>query len=296
MTIPIMPLGLVPGVSAYSGTGPGGVIRTEVAGGAARYRLDWARGRDRFDVRMNLNRELFSIWSAFYHHIIKKGALPFEMRLDSGLGVSPHRVNLVPDSYEAAMVSGEYSVGFAVECDNAAYRLSADEVAAYGLSADAMPAGFVPAVSAYSFGGPGGVMRDDVSGGVAGNGLEWDRGLQQFSCTLVLPPEKFAIWTVWYHRVINKGARTFDMRLDSGSGANVHAATIIPGSYSTSRTGGTATVVSFIVEAESKAYSFTAADAQAMIDLHNMMGGVSTSELLARIARFSTADTNVLEF
>lgn len=294
--IPVMPVRLVPGVSSYTGAGPGGVIRMEVGGGSARYRLDWARGRERFDVRMQLDKERFSIWSMFYHHVIRKGASAFQMRLDTGLGVAPHLVNLIPGSYQAAASAGGYAVAFAVECDNAVYALSDAQVAAYGLSADAMPAGFVPTVASYSFGGPGGVLRDDVAGGAPGYAQEWGRGPQQFSCTLILTPEKFAVWTVWFHRLINKGVRTFTMRLDSGMGTADHTATIIPGSYSTARTGGIATVVSFAVDAESSVYSISAADAQMMIDLYNHMGGASVTRLTDRIARFATVDTNALEF
>ena len=294
--IPVMPPGFVPEVSSYTGSGPAGVIRTEVGGGAARYRVDWARGRDRYNVRITLDPEKFSIWSMFYHHIIRKGAIAFEMRLDSGLGTAPHKVNLIPGSYQASANGVGYVIAFAVECDNAAYALDAAQVAAYGLSAEAMPAGFAPTVAGYGFGGPGGVLRDDVAGGATGQAMEWGRGPQQFSCTLILTPEKFAIWTVWFHRLINKGARTFSMRLDSGFGTDDHDATIIPGSYSTTRTGGIATVVSFLVEAESKVYEFSAEVAQMMIDLFTAAGPGGSLLLVQRIAQFATVDSNALEF
>lgn len=293
--MPIMPSGFVPLVAAYSGGDPGGVIRTEVAGGPGRYRTDWARGRQKFSVTITLDKSGLSVWLLFFHHVIKKGALAFDMRLDSGLGVAPHAVRMIPGSYSVAALSGAYTVAFAVECESAVYALSDTQVAAYGLSAAAMPSGLVPMVAGYSFDGPGGVLRDEVAGGNAGYGLEFARGTQQFSCTLMLTAAKFAIWSVWYHRLIHKGGQTFDMRLDSGFGPELHSATIIPGSYSFARTGGNLTVVSFAVEAESKAYDFSAADAAFIVELHSQSGGAAGA-LLARLAQFATIDTLVLDF
>jgi hypothetical protein len=294
--IPVMPNGFVPEVSSYTGAAPGGIVRTEVGGGASRYRVDWARGRDTYNVRMTLDPEQFSIWSMFYHHIVRKGSIAFLMRLDSGLGTSPHAVNITPGSYQASANGAGYVIAFSVETENAAYALDAAQVAAYGLTADSLPAGFVPTVAAYSFGGPAGVTRDEVAGGVAGYGLEWNRGPQQFSCTLILTPKDMARWTIWFHRLVNKGARTFTMRLDSGMGLEDHDAAIVPGSVSTARTGGIATVVSFVVEAESKIYEMSAATAEALIALYNASGPGASMALARQLAKFATVDSNVLGF
>ena len=83
------------------------------------------------------------------------------------------------------------------------------------------------------------------------------------------------------------------MRLDSGFGVVAHACNLMPGSYSATRTEGIAMVVSFVVEAENKAYDFSAADAQAMIDFYNTYGSDS-SATLARIDKFANQDTRVL--
>lgn len=157
-----------------------------------------------------------------------------------------------------------------------------------------MPNGFRPTVAAYSHGGPGGVMRTNVAGGASRYALEYDRGLQQFNVTLVLDKTQFAVWTAFFIHIIKKGAYTFDMPLDSGFGTELHACNIMPDSYSASRTGGIAMIVSFVVEAENKAYDMTAADAQSMIDIYNAYG-TDANALLARIAQFANVDTLVLQ-
>lgn len=127
MTITI-PKGMVPVVSAYSNSGPGGVIRTEVAGGASRFGLAWDRGTQQFQVTLILNALKYSAWTMFYHHIIKKGAISFEMTLDSGMGCMPHLVNIVPGTYMATRTGGTLTaVSFAVEAEAAAYAYTGDD-------------------------------------------------------------------------------------------------------------------------------------------------------------------------
>jgi hypothetical protein len=158
-----------------------------------------------------------------------------------------------------------------------------------------LPAGLTPTVAAYSHGGPGGVMRTEVSGGAARYALDYGRGPQQFNVTLILDKLKFSVWTAFFHHIILKGALTFDMPLDSGFGTEAHAVNIVPGTYSASRTGGTAMVVAFVVEAESKVYDMTAVDAAALIDVYSTYGDDS-NRLLDRLAQFANFDTNVLDF
>ena len=157
-----------------------------------------------------------------------------------------------------------------------------------------LPNGFKPTVAAYSHDGPGGVLRAEVSGGAARYALDYDRGLQKFNVTLILDKTQFSVWVAFFIHIIKKGAYTFDMPLDSGFGTELHACNIMPGSYSASRTGGIAMVVSFVVEAENKAYDFNATDAAAMIALYNEAGGGSNA-LLARLAQFANVDTLVLQ-
>lgn len=158
-----------------------------------------------------------------------------------------------------------------------------------------LPNGFTPIVAAYSHDGPGGVVRTETAGGVPRYALQYDRGLQRFRVTLILDKLKFSVWIAFYHHVIKKGALTFDMPLDSGFGTDTHAVNIIPGSYSATRTGGIAMSVVFEVEAESKAYDMSAADAVALVDFYNEFGSQSNL-MLDQIEQFATVDSNVLDF
>ena len=294
--MPTMPAGLVPTVAAYSHDGPGGVLRAEVAGGPARYTLDYDRGTQRFSVTLVLDAGQLMLWVLFYTRMIKKGAVQFGMRLDTGLGTAEHQVNIVPGSYSTARTGGICTLAsFVVEAENAVYALSDAAVAAYGLSAATLPAGFVPTVASYSVQGAGGSMHDSIAGGAAAYALDFDRGLERFSVTLMLEPAEFAVWTVWFHRLAQKGVRSFSMRLDSGFGPEPHLCNIVPGSYSAARTGGRVMAVSFVVEAENMAYGFTDAEVDALIDIYNALGP-DASALLARIARFATVDTLALNF
>jgi hypothetical protein len=287
-----MPSGLVWDAERYSLDEPGGVLRTEVAGGAARYGLDWDRGNQRFAITMVLDAVQFSIWNAFYFHVIHKGADAFTMPLDSGFGLADHDAHIVPGSYSAAQAdSGVWSVTFAAEAESGVYAMSdADAADMAGLFNES---GIVPIVSGYSVGDPAGVARDEVPGGQAGYALEYARGLSRFSVTLILTAAQFALWSVYYARIVKKGSIAFDMPLDSGFGVSPHQVNIIPGSYSAARTGGINWVATFAVEAEPQAYLMSDADAAAMIDLYNGIG-VSTDALLARIAQFVLVDTLVL--
>jgi len=153
----------------------------------------------------------------------------------------------------------------------------------------------LPTVAAYSHGGPGGVMRTDVAGGSPRYGIDYDRGLSQFSVTLILDKLQFSVWTAFYHQVIKKGSITFDMMLDSGFGTEPHACNIMPDSYQASRTGGIAMVVSFVVEAESQAYELTSAESLELVNIYNLYGP-HTDDLLAEIAAFATVHSLVLDF
>lgn len=129
MTIPIMPTGLRPVVSAYGFDGPEGVMRTPVAGGRPRYGLEFDRGVQPFRVTMILTPLELSVWSAFFHHVIKKGATSFSMHLDSGFGTDLHTVNIVPGTYSANRTQGgvHTAVSFVVEAESQAYVLTYDE-------------------------------------------------------------------------------------------------------------------------------------------------------------------------
>ncbi|MES2218365.1 MAG: hypothetical protein V4501_08130 [Pseudomonadota bacterium] len=103
-------------------------MRTEVAGGSSRYAMEWDRGFQKFNVTLVLDKLKFSVWTAFFHHVIKKGAYTFDMPLDSGFGTSLHAVNMMPGSYSATRTQGlAMIVSFVVETESEAYELSATE-------------------------------------------------------------------------------------------------------------------------------------------------------------------------
>lgn len=130
MPNPVMPNGFRPTVAAYSHDAPGGVMRTDVAGGMPRYGLDWDRGAQKFNVTLVLDKLQFSVWTAFFMHTIKKGAITFDMPLDSGFGTQTHAVNIVPGSYAASRTGGiAMLVSFVVEAESRVYDMTAEDAA-----------------------------------------------------------------------------------------------------------------------------------------------------------------------
>ena len=157
-----------------------------------------------------------------------------------------------------------------------------------------LPNGMTPLVADYQFDEPGGVMRTEVAGGAARYALDWDRGPQRYSVSLILDALQLSVWSAFYHHIIRKGAIAFDMPLDSGMGVAAHSVNIVPGSYSATRTGGIMTLVSFVAEADNQIYQLSAADAQGLVDLYNAYRQ-DANPLLARIARFASVDSLVLQ-
>ena len=156
-----------------------------------------------------------------------------------------------------------------------------------------IPRGFKIITSGYGTDGTGGVKRTEVAGGRARYALDYDRGTQRYNVQMGMDAARYSVWTVFFHHIIKKGAITFDMPIDSGFGLQVHACNIIPGSYDASRIGGQLTLVRFAVEAESRVYDYSAADAQALLALWDLYGD-QTDDLLGRLAIFANIDTNVV--
>ncbi len=130
MTTPTIPRGMQPVVSGYGFGAPDGVIRTAVAGGAPRNALDWDRGVQPFQVTIVLDSaEKFGIWNVFFLQAIKKGAISFNMPLDSGFGLSPHLVTIVPGTYSAVVNKKFAIVSFTVEAESQAYQFDDDAAA-----------------------------------------------------------------------------------------------------------------------------------------------------------------------
>lgn len=108
--------------SGYSHGSAGGVNRTEVEGGFNRYALSYGRGVQLFNVALACTASHYQIWTLFFYNIIKKGALSFNMPLDSGAGLQQHEVNIIPQSVNVAETDGNnFVVTFQVEAESSAY-------------------------------------------------------------------------------------------------------------------------------------------------------------------------------
>lgn len=120
MATPVIPVGMCPAVSPYSFGAPGGVDRTDLEGGVGRYAMAWDRGTQVFNVTLMLRLDQFTVWNAFFLRVIKKGAITFQMEMDSGLGMEAHNCNILPGSYNSVLTSGTvYAVAFQIEAEAA---------------------------------------------------------------------------------------------------------------------------------------------------------------------------------
>lgn len=126
MTLATIPSGFVPQVQGYNIGSPSGVRSTSVAGGAPRNGLEYDRGPQLFQATLILDDLEMGIWTVWYQRIIRNGAYPFSMDLNSGTGAQPHECQMVPGSYSAVPVGGGvlWSVSFVVTATSAAYQYS----------------------------------------------------------------------------------------------------------------------------------------------------------------------------
>lgn len=157
-----------------------------------------------------------------------------------------------------------------------------------------LPSGLCVAASGYSIGDPGGVRRTGVAGGYARYANSYLRGSQQFQITIIATEAQHNIWTVFYHRKINKGAISFEMDLNSGSGLQAHSCNIVPGSYSSAALGGNNWSISFVVEATATVYELSQEQADDLLELHEAYGD-DLDPLLKRLAKLVLVDMAVLE-
>lgn len=128
MSVPELPSAFVPSIShgGYGFKGATGVVRSSTAGGRGRYAGMWEKGTRMFSVSFFLRDPLHvMLWDGFYTSTIKNGALAFSMPLDSGMGVLPHTVNMIPDSYSQSFQdAGIATVSFSVEAEPSIYSYS----------------------------------------------------------------------------------------------------------------------------------------------------------------------------
>ena len=150
----------------------------------------------------------------------------------------------------------------------------------------------VTSPSGYSHNAAGGVSRTQVEGGFNRYALDFDRGVQQFNVALACTAGHYQIWTLFFYNIIKKGALSFDMPLDSGSGLQTHTVNIIPNSVSVNETDGNNFVVTFQVEAESSAYDFDTDATDTILSIWE--AGEDVGELFDAIAEFVLTETLVL--
>ena len=150
----------------------------------------------------------------------------------------------------------------------------------------------VTSPSGYSHNAAGGVSRTQVEGGFNRYALDFDRGVQQFNVALACTAGHYQIWTLFFYNIIKKGALSFDMPLDSGSGLQTHSVNIIPNSVSVNETDGNNFVVTFQVEAESSAYDFDTDATDTILAIWE--AGEDVGELFDAIALFVLTETLVL--
>lgn len=146
--------------------------------------------------------------------------------------------------------------------------------------------------SGYSHGTPGGVNRTEVEGGFNRYAMSYDRGVQTFNVAMACTAGHYQIWILFYHNVIKKGALSFDMPLDSGSGLQTHSVNILPGSVSVNETDGNNFIVTFQVEAESSAYAFDDEATETILAIWEE--GSDVGDLFDAIAEFVLTGTLVL--
>ena len=150
----------------------------------------------------------------------------------------------------------------------------------------------VTSPSGYSHNAAGGVSRTQVEGGFNRYALDFDRGVQQFNVALACTAVHYQIWTLFFYNIIKKGALSFDMPLDSGSGLQTHTVNIIPNSVSVNETDGNNFVVTFQVDAESSAYDFDTDATDTILAIWE--AGEDVGELFDAIAYFVLTGTLVL--
>ena len=150
----------------------------------------------------------------------------------------------------------------------------------------------VTSPSGYSHDAAGGVSRTQVEGGFNRYALDFDRGVQQFNVALACTAGHYQIWTLFFYNIIKKGALSFDMPLDSGSGLQTHSVNIIPNSVTVNETDGNNFIVTFQVEAESSAYDFDNETTATILEIWE--SGSDVGDLFDRIALFVLTDSLVL--
>lgn len=123
MPTPRLPSGLKPLVRGYGYDAPDGVHMTQVAGGMPRPALRWWRGKQLFSVSLLNNRTRQSVWTAFFHHVIRNGSVQFIMPIDSGNGLEDHVCMIQSGSMNTVPAGSglHWEVSFVVKAESTIY-------------------------------------------------------------------------------------------------------------------------------------------------------------------------------
>jgi hypothetical protein len=109
--------------------------------------------------------------------------------------------------------------------------------------------------SPYSYNSPGGALKNQVVGPVVAQELQWDRGVQIYNGTMILVRAQLTAWLVFVYHVLNRGANTFELPMDSGQGVKRHAVNLLPGSQKIEHAGQDVASVSMQLEGEASYYA-----------------------------------------
>jgi hypothetical protein len=273
---------------------PVGVSRVAVGGGMARYAVDYARGKQMFSGAMRFTELEYTIWEAFYRHVIAEGTIAFDMDLDSGMGVSTHSVNIVPGTYATQRVAGDKTeVSFSVETESEIYTLTEAEALTViddfeTESGRELVNVLRPMVASYGGDGPDGPWRSETAGGNAQFARAWARSCQRYTVTIPMSAAEYLAWTAYLHHVIHKGAAPFRLYLDTGMGPSRHLVQMMPASYRATRSGAR-TMVTFVAEAQTELYDLSTTDGAGLVDMWNSVGS-DLDGLLEAIEQFANDD------
>lgn len=155
-----------------------------------------------------------------------------------------------------------------------------------------IPAGLCVAANGYSFSGPTGGRRTDVAAGRGRYGLNYFGGTSQFAVSLILTPDQFRVWTLFYHRKIALGTLPFAMDLDSGMGIQPHECNILPDSYQASK-NQTVWAVAFNTEARASAYDLDQTVSDLELEYWDSAGQF-LGPMLDRLTIFANQDVLIL--
>lgn len=93
-------------------------LRSQLDGGAGRYRKDVLNSSSAVAVRWSATREQFLYLRAFYNSVSKSGSIPFliDLYIDNSYELTEHEVYFIPGSFGLTAHSGlQFTVGAQLE-------------------------------------------------------------------------------------------------------------------------------------------------------------------------------------